>query len=254
MPTIIVIANRKGGTGKTTTAVNLAAEFAASGERVLLIDLDTQNHCALGLGLTPGKGQLTVHHLFREPAAEDLLAAAILPSACERLDLIPADPDFQHDAALNDDQVLSRALANPVINGYDRILIDSPPSLDRLLLNALTAARWALIPFVPHPLSGEGVRQLARVFFRVAMRSNANLRLLGLLPVMIDSRIGQHRREQDQVIRQFGQERLLGCIRSDIKLAESFAAGRPIRDYAPHSRGNQDYHTAFANLCARLRG
>lgn len=256
-PTIIVITNRKGGTGKTTTAVNLAAEFAASGERTLLIDLDTQGHCALGLGLKIGDGQPTAHSLFGAPeaAAGMALTDAIVQTGWERLDLVPGAPDFRHDTAPNEDQILVRALSDPaIVAGYDRILIDSPPSLDRLLLSALAAAHWALIPFVPHPLSNEGVRQLARVFFRVAMSSNADLRLLGLLPVMLDPRIVQHRRVREQVIGQFGQARLLGGIRNDIKLAEAFAVGRPIRDYAPSSRGNQDYQTAFSNLHARLLG
>jgi chromosome partitioning protein len=251
-PSIIVITNRKGGTGKTTTAVNLAAEFAASGQRTLLVDLDTQNHCALGLGVKRAAAQPTAHHLFSATAPVPL-TAAIVGTLWSGLDLVAADPDFHHDTAPDDDQILRRALADPAITErYDFIILDSPPSLDVLLINALTAAHWALIPFMPHPLSGEGVRQLARVFFRVAMSSNADLRLLGLLPVLLDSRIGQHRRVLEQIVSQFGQERLLGGIRSDIKLAESFAAGQPIREYAPRSRGNEDYQTAFTNLCARL--
>ncbi|MBV5308169.1 ParA family protein [Chromatium okenii] len=252
-PTIIVVTNRKGGSGKTTTAVNVAAEFAATGQRTLLIDLDTQGHCALGLGVKTSASQLTAHHLFTAAGATLPLTAAIVRTAWELLDLVPADPEFQHDNAPNDDHILARALTDSTItSSYARIVIDSPPSLDRLLRNALTAAQWALIPFVPHPLSGEGVRQLARLFFRIAMTTNAELRLLGLLPVQLDSRIIQHRRVQEQVVGQFGLARLLGGIRTDIKLAEAFAAGRPIRYYAPRSRGNEDYQTAFANVLARL--
>ncbi|NEX16492.1 MAG: ParA family protein [Halochromatium sp.] len=251
MPSVIVITNRKGGTGKTTTAINLAAALAAEGQRILLIDLDTQGHCALGLGQRPKPGQASVHRLLATPGAS--LTEALVATAYAGLDLIPADSEFQHDLAPDDDQILVRALAEPAIRDrYDAILIDSPPSLDRLLLNALSAAHWALIPFVPHPLAEEGVRQLAKVFFRVAMTSNPNLRLLGLLPVMYDHRIGQHRRVQDLVASQFGQERLLQGIRSDIKLAEAFAAGQPIRHYAPRCRGSLDYQAAVAEIIKRL--
>ncbi|MCG5500983.1 ParA family protein [Ectothiorhodospira lacustris] len=251
-PTVLVVSNRKGGTGKTTTAVNLAAEFAAAGRRTLLIDLDTQGHCALGLGVTPSPDRPTVHHLFQDNGIG--LLDTRYPTCCLGLDLAPANPDFQHGSAPDDEQVLAQALADPALTSrYDQVVIDSPPSLDHLLLNALAAAHWAVIPFMPHPLAGEGVRQLSKVFFKVAMRSNANLRLMGVLPVMLDMRIRQHQTVRDQVARQFGEDRVLGGIRNDIKLAESFAAGRPIRLYAPRSRGNEDYKTVFGLIEQRMR-
>ncbi|SEK86188.1 ParA family protein [Ectothiorhodospira marina] len=251
-PTVLVVSNRKGGTGKTTTAVNLAAEFAATGRRTLLIDMDTQGHCALGLGVTPSPGRPTAHHIFQDNGIS--LLEARYPTCCPGLDLTPANPDFQHGSTPNDEQVLARAMANPeVISRYDQVVIDSPPSLDQLLLNALAAAHWAVIPFMPHPLAGEGVRQLSKVFFKVAMRSNANLRLMGVLPVMLDMRIRQHQAVHDQVARQFGKDRVLGGIRNDIKLAESFAAGQPIRLYAPRSRGNEDYKMVFGLIEQRMQ-
>lgn len=253
MPEILVVTNRKGGSGKTTTAINLAAEFAARGQRVLVIDLDTQGHCALGLGVSWESGQPSAHDLFIKRSAATL-GAAIVETGCAGVALAPANTEFEHDLTPHEDDILSTALAVPELRtAYDRILIDCPPSLDRLLLNALTAAHWTLIPFLPHPLAAEGARALARVFFRVAMSSNANLRLLGLLPVMLDRRIGQHRRIQEQIASQFGPERLLAGIRNDIKLAEAFAAGQPVRDYAPRCRGRQDYRALAAVLEERLR-
>ena len=261
-PSVLAVTNRKGGTGKTTTAVNLAAAFAAAGHRTLLIDLDTQGHCAFGLGLggrglgdrgrdsTPGP--LSVHHLFAE--SPPTLAELCRATAWERLDLVPASTDFRHGRIGDDDQILARALAEPAIaEGYDQIIIDSPPSLDHLLFNALSAAHWAIIPFLPHPLAGEGVKQLSRVFFQAAMGGNRRLRLLGVLPVMLDTRIGQHRRIRAQVAEQFGEQRVLGGIRNDIKLAEAFAAGQPVRVYAPRSRGHRDYQAAFETIEACLR-
>ncbi|MBN2885236.1 MAG: ParA family protein [Chromatiaceae bacterium] len=250
-PFVLAITNRKGGTGKTTTAVNLAAGFAARGQRTLLIDLDTQGHCALGLGMSLGEGQPAAQHLFAEtPIA---LEEAIVPSRWEGLHLIPADTSFQHDRTPSDEGALARALAAPAIaEGYDLILIDTPPSLDRLLLNALGAAHATLIPFVPHPLAEEGVRQLARLFFRVAMASNANLRLLGVLPIQFDGRTGQHKRGCAQLAHQYGRERLLPPIRNDIRLAEAFAAGQPIEVFAPRSRGAEDYRRVLDQLLERM--
>jgi chromosome partitioning protein len=251
-PSVLAVTNRKGGTGKTTTAVNLAAAFAAAGKRTLLIDLDTQGHCAFGLGLQPTPGQLSAHHLFADtpPTLTELCRS----TAWDSLDLVPASTDFRHGNIRDDDQILARAIAEPTISErYDQIIIDSPPSLDHLLFNALSAAHWAIIPFVPHPLAGEGVKQLSRVFFQVALRTNTRLRLLGVLPVMLDTRIGQHRLIRTQVAEQFGEQRVLGGIRNDIKLAEAFAAGQPVRVYAPRSRGQQDYQQAFEAIEACLR-
>jgi chromosome partitioning protein len=247
----LVITNRKGGTGKTTSSVNLAAEFAARGQRVLLVDLDTQCHCALGLGVTLEKNDLTSHGIFTDPSLR--LSSTIRPTIFPNLFLSPADQLFEHGSGQRDERVLARALADEEIDGnFDLILVDTPPSLDLLLLNALSAVRWALIPFVPHHLSGEGVKQLARLFFKVATGSNPNLRILGFLPVMQDSRIGQHRNVVGDIAHQFGAARLLPGIRTDIKLVEAFAHGQPVRSYAPKSRGAQDYALAADELMPLL--
>ncbi|MBV5327885.1 MAG: ParA family protein, partial [Chlorobium sp.] len=248
---IIVVTNRKGGTGKTTTSVNLAAEFAAQGQQVLLIDMDTQGHCAVGLDITLAKDAPTVHSLFL--STEALLADAVYPTAWPNLSLVPANPLFEHGSGKGDSTRLARALHNEGLKAqYDLILIDSPPSFDDLLMNSLCAARKVLVPFVPHHLSGEGIRNLARILFRVASDSNPDLKLLALLPIMLDRRIGQHRSVTDGVARQFGYGRLLSGIRTDIKLAESFAHRQPVRTYMPGCRGAEDYALAAREIGERL--
>lgn len=238
---VIAVCNRKGGAGKTTTSVNLAAEFAALGWRVLLVDLDSQGHCAVGLGVKVRSGSLTVHGLFTNPQAQ--LLDTVYATAFENLSLAPADQLFEHGSGVRDELRLAQALAKEdIASRFDVVVIDTPPSLDLLLLNALSAANWVLVPYVPHPLSFEGVRQLMRVLFKVMSKQNPGLKILGFLPMIAADHIRQHRIVTGDVARQFGAARVLSGIRSDIKLAEAFGAGRPIRYYAANSRGAQDFY------------
>ncbi len=244
---ILVVSNRKGGAGKTTVSVNLAAEFAAMGRRVLLIDLDSQGHCAVGLGVKVSAGQTAVHDIFTQPALR--LVDVICETSINNLFLLPANPAFQHDNSGKDEQRLARALADEAIaDQFDFIIIDTPPTLDNLLLNALSAANWVLVPYVPHPLSFEGVRQLVRVLFKVISERNSKLKILGFLPIMTANHVRQHRQVNEQVTKQFGALRSLSGIRTDIKLAEAFGVGKPVRLYAPKSRGAED----FAELAVTL--
>lgn len=243
MAHILAVTNRKGGTGKTSTAVNLAAELADRGKRVLLIDLDTQSHCALGFGVKLSKATATVHGFF---AGNNRLEPAIQETSWNNLHLIPADSLFEHGSGSNDELLLRNALIEEKIaERYDILIMDTPPSLDILLLNALYCADRVLVPFLPHYLAGEGVRQLARVLFRVGSNraSDAGPLLVGFVPIMIDKRIGQHKQVASGVSNQFGISRMLPGIRNDIRVAESFAAGQPVRYYAPKSRAAQDYQS-----------
>lgn len=251
-PFIIAISNRKGGTGKTTVSVNIAAELAALGRRVLLVDLDSQGHCAVGLGIKMAQGESTVHSLFIDPAAR--LTDAIRETSFPNLSLVPADQLFEHGSGIRDERRLALALTEEEIaERFDVVIVDTPPSLDILLLNALYAANWVLVPYVPHHLSYEGVRQLMRVLFKVMSGANPSLKILGFLPTMAAKHIRQHRVVTEEVSRQFGAHRVLPGIRNDIRLAEAFAVGKPVRNYASRCRGANDFATLAASLSTILK-
>jgi len=238
-PLTLAITNRKGGSGKTTTAVNLAAEWGRQGHRVLLIDLDSQGHAAIGVGCRAARrSEEHVHQLLHRPelALMDVVQLTPIRNVC----LAPANTDFcAQELPVS---ILKQALqSEAVAMAFDRVVLDTPPTMDSVLISALVAAHSVLVPFVPHHLSAVGVRQLAKLFYKVATLHNPDLRLLGLLPIMMDRKLKLQQRVMADLGQQFGRERILRGIRSNIKLAEAFEAGEPIFSYAPRSSGAMDY-------------
>ncbi len=240
---VLTISNRKGGTGKTTSSVNLAAEIAFRGFRTLLIDMDTQSHASIGLGfgILP-KGTPSIHDIFSSPEKIDLLAA-VKETAFENLFFLPADTNFEGFAVQRQLRLLHDYLNQPEFQErFDFIVLDTPPSLDIVLMNSVAAANGILIPLVPHHLASEGVKQLARLFYKIASTVNPDLKLLGLVPIMVDKRMNMHKTVIENISLQYGNDRLFRGIRTDIHLAESFAAGKPVRYAFPKTRGALDYH------------
>ena len=218
LTTILTISNRKGGSGKSTTSVNLAAECGARGRRTLLVDLDTQGHAGLGFGIVPERDAPTAHHIFTSLDFD--LQTAIRPTAFPGVSVAPADQLFDGTTAVDRSvSALQRCLRIPEITArFDLVIVDTPPSLDMILVNALAAADGVLVPMIPHALSAEGVRQLARLFFRIATTVNNDLKVVGLLPVMLNVHTNHHRETMQDIAREFGIEHVLTGIRTDIRL------------------------------------
>jgi len=243
---IITIANRKGGSGKTTTAVNLATQWGEKGFKTLVIDLDTQGHSALGLGCVYKiDSAKTVHELFRNP--ELSLRHVVHDTIAKNVSLVPADVDF---VVTDMDELRLRNAIYSDNNDqvFDRVVIDTPPTLDGLLYNGLAAANGVVVPFVPHHLAEVGVKQLAKLFYQVATQHNPDLSLFGLLPIMYDRKIKLHQRVLKALGKQFGIKRVMRGIRTNIKLAEAFEAGKPIIQFAPHCPGAMDYQLMAEEL------
>jgi chromosome partitioning protein len=235
---VIAIANRKGGTGKTTTAVNLAAELAHLERRVLLVDLDSQGHSGLGFGIAAERESETAHQVFRRSGID--LGVAIRRSAAERVDVLPADRDFTIHAASNDPRRLAQAFA-ALTDRYDQILIDTPPAADIPLIAALTAAHCVLVPTQLTHLAHDGLIQFSRLFFKVATSLNSDLGAFAIVPMQMDMRTRVQQTILAKLLLDFGPRRIFRGIRSDVALAEAFGGGCSVRRHSPASRGASDY-------------
>ncbi|MBE7204658.1 MAG: ParA family protein [Parafilimonas terrae] len=236
---ILAVANRKGGTAKTTTAVNLAAALGARGQKVLLVDLDTQGHAGLGFGIRAAPGEPTAHDLYK-PAGTAELGRAIRSTAVENVDVLPADRGFSGPEGVVAPLGLANAL-RPLSEAYAVTLIDTAPTADALLISALASAHHVLVPTQLHHLAVDGVGQFARSFFRVATTLNPGLRGLSILPVQVDLRITMQREALERLAARFGREHLLPGIRPDIALAEAFGREVPLRYFKPRSRAIRDF-------------
>ena len=249
MTKIMAITNQKGGVGKTTTTVNLAASLATAGQRVLLIDLDPQGNATMGSGIEKRDLEVTVYHVL---LGRKTIAEARKKSEVGKYDVLPANRDLAGaevelvDFAHRETRL--RDALQPIANDYDYVLIDCPPALNLLTLNGLCASKSVMIPMQCEYYALEGLSDLVNTIRKVRASLNPVLEIEGLLRTMFDPRNTLAQQVSDQLLEHFGSKVYRTVIPRNVRLAEAPSYGVPVLYHDKASKGTQAYLALASEL------
>ena len=253
MAKIFCVANQKGGVGKTTTTVNLAAGLAKIGQRVLMVDLDPQGNATMGSGVDKRAMALSVYDVLLESAS--VAEAAVKSHACgyhvlgANRELAGAEVEL---VAVERREKRLKAALTPVQTDYDFILIDCPPSLSMLTLNGLCAAHGVIVPMQCEYFALEGLTDLVNTIKQVHANLNPDLQIIGLLRVMFDPRITLQQQVSDQLKSHFGDKVFDTVIPRNVRLAEAPSYGLPGVVFDPAAKGSQAFLAFAGEMVKRL--
>jgi chromosome partitioning protein len=252
-PKIIAIANQKGGVGKTTTTINLGAALAELNKKVLLIDLDPQGNASTGLGIEFDQRKITTYDLL---AGEASVEQAVQPTLVKGLSIIPATTDLSSaDMELIDNQKRSFLLRDVLqgVTGFDYILIDCPPSLNILTVNAMVAAHSILVPLQSEFFALEGLSQLILTVRNVRKTANPDLRIEGIALTMYDSRNNLSLMVEDDARENMGDMVFNTVIPRNVRLSEAPSYSMPVLAYDSASKGSQAYRSLAKEVINRSK-
>lgn len=254
MAKIFCVANQKGGVGKTTTTVNLAAGLAKIGQRVLMVDLDPQGNATMGSGVDKRAMELSVYDVLLESAS---VAEAVVKADKCGYDVLGANRELagaevELVSLEHRDQRLKTALAE-VTDDYDFVLIDCPPSLSMLTLNGLCCAHGVIVPMQCEYFALEGLTDLVNTIKQVHANLNRDLQIIGLLRVMFDPRITLQQQVSDQLKAHFGDKVFNSVIPRNVRLAEAPSYGLPGVVFDPNAKGSQAFLAFASEMVERIK-
>ena len=248
MSIIISLLNHKGGVGKTTSAINIGAGLVELGKRVLLIDLDPQANLSVSLGIPRQK--ITIYESMRgDSGLEPYTAKENMDIVTSSLDLSGAEMELINEAGR---EYVLRELIEPVSHDYDYVIIDCPPSLGLLTLNALTCSDYVMIPLQTEFLALQGLAKIQQVVDKVRFRLNKTLDIGGVIATMYDSRRVLNRDVVETIHKHFGEKVFKTYIRENVALAEAPAQRKDIFEYSPKSSGAIDYLELCKEIIERI--